>query len=78
MPLLTACLTMLPRLSAEESQAAVVRTAVGTGSFPPETSAAIRKEWARQAAGPAKPKVVVPTAREMAAIGIKAIRVPRG
>jgi hypothetical protein len=78
MPLVTACLTMLPRLSAEESQAAVVRTAVGTGSFSTDDSAAIRKEWERQASGPSKPKVVIPTPRDLGAIGIKAIRVPRG
>jgi hypothetical protein len=77
MPLVTACLTMLPRLSAEESQTAVVRTAVGTGSFSKEDSAAIRKAWDEQASGPSKPRVIVPTPRDLAAIGIKAIRVPR-
>lgn len=75
MAVLAACITMLPRLTAEEGIAAYLRVAVGTGSLEKSGSETLRKAWREMASPDHQPQVVrKPTARDLKAIGIKVVK----
>lgn len=63
-------MTMLPRLSAEESIAQATRVAVGTGSLKDDDRRRVTRAWERAAEGDRRPPAQKATAQQLAAIGI--------